>query len=707
LDLARRLFVVVASAAAWVRVVEPPDGAEVSSAANETVRFSIACAADVARKGLQICAQLTNKRLSYESFTQCVTAREGGVAFELRGVAAGVWRCRAYATRGQPTSFSRRGAATAVEGDVDVAWFVVDRERWVTGLAPGTPPAALAALQRARADAGLGAQLREVAKGSNLIVASAANAPHVNLALNMVYSARRAGAPPVFVFALSETAEARLASANVATARLDSGVDLDARRDVQTKGFAAIAAMKPVAVLTVLHAGLDALWIDTDVVFFAPFPAELLEDADFAFQSGSLGPLDVARGEDHFHVEACTGVYRARRSPRVVAALEAVISELEAGVERGLDWFGDQAATNLVLFEQRFRDGPPATVSLLEPTIFPAGGLFFETDRYSPRAVLAHNNFLVGEAAKVARFERRGLWFASSQPDHVRREFSRRSDACRLASLLVGGARPQRRPLGSAADLRGNVVLAADPSLCDAASRAVAVVSLGHRPWFLPHLAPRIVHYARRAGDADVVFLGDYAACATDACAKRQKLLLATHALNIYERLLLIDDTVAIRRDAPDIFELVPPLALGATLEDVRIRASAEAQTLLALSRLAHDPDADLGVTSDASWFNSGVLVLSWLHVPLLADPPLALDPALYWDQAYVNAMRARYDVPVATLGYRYNYLGSFETANRDNAPFPARDAYFVHATTGLLMSPADRTAYLRNITRDWGDRGL
>ena len=79
----------------------------------------------------------------------------------------------------------------------------------------------------------------------------------------------------------------------------------------------------------------------------------------------------------------------------------------------------------------------------------------------------------------------------------------------------------------------------------------------------------------------------------------------------------------------------------------------------------------------------------------------------LHWDQGFLNAMRLALGAPLADLGFAFNFVGSFETNNKPRRPFPAEDAYMVHATTGLLLAPAARAAYLRNISEAWARRGL
>ncbi len=82
-------------------------------------------------------------------------------------------------------------------------------------------------------------------------------------------------------------------------------------------------------------------------------------------------------------------------------------------------WAGDQAATNLVLHERRFRAGTNITVEILDPLDVPGGGLFFDGPLHEDRGpliradpILAHNNFLVGKEKKLERFRKHGMWYA-------------------------------------------------------------------------------------------------------------------------------------------------------------------------------------------------------------------------------------------------------------------------------------------------------
>ncbi|KAJ1446496.1 nucleotide-diphospho-sugar transferase-domain-containing protein [Pelagophyceae sp. CCMP2097] len=770
----------------FVRILSPSDLGEV---AGWNVRFVLQVDGAVAED--IVCIQLTNKRVSWESFTHC--AGHTVVDRNLDGFLPGVWRARAYITDVPTQSFLRRGEASGVVGSDDVAWFVVDRAQWARQTSPLGGAAYELTARRVRQVAHLvetswRAVLREAAGASEAVIVSLANAPHVDLALNMVYSARRVGAPAAAVFAASQKAHDLLSAAGVLTLLLpEHDAGLDSHRDVQTRGFAAIATLKPLSVLAVALSGLDAVWIDTDVVFLRR-PVELLafQGDDFIIQAGGLGGRDAPRtAEQHFHVEACTGVFAARKhAPTVVRLLNATMATLalwtDAAAAGGAAdvTFGDQAAMNMVLFEQRFNglDGTDAAndansadaaaasgalrVRVLDPLLAPGGGLFFEgplpADGGEAALVnadpfLAHNNFIVGKSKKVRRFQDRGLWFADSKAHPFDRNLGRScrhklcASNCAAANVVLAGARPQRLPLPTAVSdgaapgdaaapdaspdatsPGGGRLYLADAGLCATAVHVVATASLGRRPWRAA-LVRRVVAYAARIGGADVFELtqktcgagsttvadayrgggGDAsvagAALAFDACAKRLKLVIMRDALQHYQRVLLLDDTVAVRQDAPNLFKVVPAMAIGTTVERREVRPPEATRNCLVLACLAYNVTPP---PAEGLWFNSGVFVASWVHLAMFDEIPSTFRWPLD-DQWFVNAMRVRGGHALLDLGYAYNYVGSFETTNAQNAPFPAKEAWMVHATTGLLLDADSRAAYLTNIITGWDDLGL
>ena len=550
--------------------------------------------------------------------------------------------------------------------------------------------------------------------------------------------------------------------------------------DVWSQGFADIAVLKPACVWAVLRLGAHVLWLDTDIVVFAnPFVELLrLEPRDLWIQAGGSHSLDVPTDDlDALRSELCTGLYFASASPKVLAVMRHSIHAM-ALHEHDVK-FGDQSATNLVLHEQFRSDGAGGSIAnvsvgVLSPLRYPTGGIYFEAravfEEKGVAPLLVHNNYLIGHAAKVARFKAHNLWFVPEEIDDDAEPRAGPGVCSSSSALTVLGEPALACPIGplhqegnsgecpkdpacSSDGGDGNVLWVDEAIAAESERRLMVVVSLGDRPWFPTLVLPRLRTYASRVG-ADLLLLRALPRCFDDgvdsnACAKLTK-LRATHAalttapsliatsstanqpseqnwsLGQYGRVALIDDTMLVRLDAPNIFDLVPEDFVGAAVEDTRVRQPADSAVLsrLALLREAGKVADELLLTSsdsldvlvasgrlslagcsgqnlrradgpvdDRRFFNSGLLVLSAKHACLLADLPTEpLDFVVLWDQGLLNARRRLAGAPLHDLGLKLNWVGSFNGTNQHQRPCDATDAWAVHATTGecgLRREPA------------------
>ena len=188
-----------------------------------------------------------------------------------------------------------------------------------------------------------------------------------------------------------------------------------------------------------------------------------------------------------------------------------------------------------------------------------------------------------------------------------------------------------------------------------------------------------------------------------------------------YERVLLVDDTILIRGDTPDVFELVPKEAMGGTVEGPELGRTAElsrsiVQDMCDWFGLPYNPLHANGVFL----VNSGFLLFSsedrhrqrFFDVVNVEELDLPLH--MWGDQAYINAALNSNDVPFFDLGYAYNYVGSFETTRRGAVDIRAEEAFVVHATTGIGQgtrnekeSSDKREEFLRRIDMIWKEKGL
>ena len=163
------------------------------------------------------------------------------------------------------------------------------------------------------------------------------------------------------------------------------------------------------------------------------------------------------------------------------------------------------------------------------------------------------------------------------------------------------------------------------------------------------------------------------------------KLIVLRSALRKYKRVLVLDDTVVVRKGCAGRLRSCAHGGVGGHRRGSSRSSPEEAKQSLEISCLRYG----IPCNTEEAWFNSGVLVVSWPHLGLVETlPPWdSFERVLHWDQGYLNAMRLKYEVPLVDLGYAFNWVGSFHSTNRENAPFSAFDAFFVHGTTGLFSA--------------------
>ena len=223
--------------------------------------------------------------------------------------------------------------------------------------------------------------------------------------------------------------------------------------------------------------------------------------------------------------------------------------------------------------------------------------------------------------------------------------------------------------------------------------RAVCTLALGDAP-YLALTLPLLERYAARIGAAFVRIEGPY-----EGRRSNLRKLEIGALLDRYERIAYIDGDVAVRPDAPDLFDLVPAERLGAHREGAPWFPGRGALLREACEHYGAPVPSPLPDT----WLNSGVLVFSRAHRALFAPaPPEAREfRSGYMDMPLLNARVVRHGFAVEPLDLALNYTGSLARMGR--RPYNAYDAYLFHATGGLGR---DRMWYLRTVVTAW-ERGV
>mmetsp|Transcript_15897 Transcript_15897/g.33774 ORF Transcript_15897/g.33774 Transcript_15897/m.33774 type:complete len:327 (+) Transcript_15897:233-1213(+) len=191
--------------------------------------------------------------------------------------------------------------------------------------------------------------------------------------------------------------------------------------------------------------------------------------------------------------------------------------------------------------------------------------------------------------------------------------------------------------------------------------RAVLVLSLGSRPFFKV-TRPLIENFAARVS-ATLHVLSSVEHPALQPHMRRLKStprflkLPALHYyLQRYNQVLFFDDDVVVSPRMADIFEAVEPALIGAVFERHKPQGwhSMHWRTACAIYNVSScKPKSSL-------LFNSGVMLLSRQHLPLLARwQERQLECRVLCDQLFFNAVAAQRGIAVSDLGASFNFVGS------------------------------------------------
>lgn len=117
-----------------------------------------------------------------------------------------------------------------------------------------------------------------------------------------------------------------------------------------------------------------------------------------------------------------------------------------------------------------------------------------------------------------------------------------------------------------------------------------------------------------------------------------------------YERILFLDTDIIVRKDCPNLFDMVPRDQIGMFNEG---RFESRYQAIMETTRTHNCVLPDW----DGTYYNSGVMVLSRYHKELFANPNTT--PLPYADQSWINLKILMEPVrwPVCQLSYKFNRM--------------------------------------------------
>ena len=261
--------------------------------------------------------------------------------------------------------------------------------------------------------------------------------------------------------------------------------------------------------------------------------------------------------------------------------------------------FGDQSAFNVVMFEWPFRSPSGLKVLVLHPTEWPSGGVFFDYHDMvygdgTETVFMVHNNFIIGSGKKVDRFKKHKMWLEDRQ--------SKGLEYGNAGFKILGQSVPTLDMRSVLFDVDEEVndqdyfdVYKNQPVLMyentaipveERRERVIVSISTGGRKWFDKFALPRLKEYAKKTkssillirrqtecdawNDVVIQFWRNNPQTDDDEkdylyhdCVKAGKVKVWKEALEQFNEVLYVDDTVLISRKAGDIFEEVGGKGLG------------------------------------------------------------------------------------------------------------------------------------------------
>lgn len=218
---------------------------------------------------------------------------------------------------------------------------------------------------------------------------------------------------------------------------------------------------------------------------------------------------------------------------------------------------------------------------------------------------------------------------------------------------------------------------------------AIVTVAIGDECWRTARLTqPTVRAFASRIG-AEYICLEKRQVAKTHPAWERFRMY---DLLDTYERILYLDSDALVRSDCPNLFELVPDTAFGAFEESSVVPRGPAFQ-------LAQQQYGICIPHWNGKYYNTGVMVLSRLHKPMLVHPEVEINN--YYEQSYVNLLLHLHGFPTYDLDRRFNML-----YDRFYGQPYWYDAYILHyAGTGYRLDC--RLRAMHQDLRVWRQRGL
>lgn len=164
--------------------------------------------------------------------------------------------------------------------------------------------------------------------------------------------------------------------------------------------------------------------------------------------------------------------------------------------------------------------------------------------------------------------------------------------------------------------------------------------------------APRIKQYAEKIGAELIVHTETKREYPYYAKMDAMKKALETH-----DRVIGLDIDLLIRKDCPDLFEIVPSFQLG-MYDESKLASKEEIEVHHGIVKEHMEFwNINCDLHNSYVFFNTGVIVASQDHAELFTVPEGPELFGKYWDQGLISAKLTSLDWTVFDIGFKFNRM--------------------------------------------------
>jgi glycosyl transferase family 8/glycosyl transferase family 9 (putative heptosyltransferase) len=176
--------------------------------------------------------------------------------------------------------------------------------------------------------------------------------------------------------------------------------------------------------------------------------------------------------------------------------------------------------------------------------------------------------------------------------------------------------------------------------------RAIITLSIGEHYQKIAQIThPTLKRYADKIG-ADFVVISERKISQTTPHWEKFQIL---DFLNKYDRILYLDTDILIRKNCPDLFDIVPEDELGIYNEAPFVPSRD-----YAIARIAEQYEVN-DFKWDGKYYNTGVMVISKCHRSLFRKPEKEIFN--FYEQSFINMQIQRQKPKIHELDYKFNRM--------------------------------------------------